>query len=78
MNGTHQLLVCAVDVNLLNENMIIKKNMEVMLDASREIGLELNTQKTKYTFMSYHQATGQYHYPNVANRSFKTWKSSNI
>jgi hypothetical protein len=28
--------------------------------------------------MSYHQATGQYHYPNVANRSFKTWKSSNI
>jgi hypothetical protein len=38
MNGTHQLLVCADDVNLLGENeSIIKKNTEA-LDDSKEVG----------------------------------------
>jgi hypothetical protein len=50
---THQLLVYADDVNLLGENIsIIKKNAEALLDASKEIGLEVNYEKTKYMFMS--------------------------
>jgi hypothetical protein len=47
LNGTHQLLVYAYDINLLVGNInIIKKNAETLLDASKEIGLEVNSEKT--------------------------------
>jgi hypothetical protein len=50
LNETHQLLVFAGDVNLLGDNIDpIKKNMETLIDPSKEDGLEVNTEKTKYT-----------------------------
>jgi hypothetical protein len=60
LNGTHQLLVYADNVNLLCDNIdAIKKNMETLIDASKEVGLEMNTEKTKYMLLSRHQNAGK-------------------
>ena len=51
LNGTHQLLVYADDVNIVGRNAhILKKNTENLVVASKEIGLEANADKTKYTW----------------------------
>jgi hypothetical protein len=71
-NVIHQLLAYADNDNLLRENInIIKKNTEALLDVSKEVGVEVNTEKTKYMFMSHCQTTGQNHYMKVANKSFE-------
>jgi hypothetical protein len=44
---------------------------EAVLDASKAIGLEVNSEKTKYMFMSAHQTAGQSNYIMVANKSFE-------
>jgi hypothetical protein len=42
VNGTHQLLAYADDVNLLGDNIhTIKKNTETLITASKNIGLEI-------------------------------------
>jgi hypothetical protein len=56
----------------LGENIyIIKKNAKALLDASKETGLEVNSEKTKYMFMSRHQTAGQSNYLKVDNKSFE-------
>jgi hypothetical protein len=50
---------------------IIKKNAEALFDDSKEIGLEVNSEKTKYMFMSHHQTAGQSNYIRVANKCFE-------
>jgi hypothetical protein len=60
LNGTHQLLVCADDVNLLGDKMdTIKKNTVTLIDASKEVGPEVNAEETNYMLLSRHQNAGQ-------------------
>jgi hypothetical protein len=45
LNETHQLLAYADDVNLLGDNVdTIKKNTETLIDAGKEVGLEINVE----------------------------------
>jgi len=53
LNGTHQLLVYADDVNILGGIVhTAKENAEALTVASKEIGLEVNADKTQYMVMS--------------------------
>jgi hypothetical protein len=72
LNGTHQLLAYADDVNLLGDNIdTIKKNTETVIDASMEVGLEINVEQTKYMLLSRYQNVGQNCDIKIANRSFE-------
>jgi hypothetical protein len=71
LNGTHQLLAYADDINILGENIdTIQKNIDALLDAGKEVGLKVNSEKTKYMLMSRKKA-GQKHSIKIANRSFE-------
>jgi hypothetical protein len=52
----YETSVYADDVNLLGDPM--KKNSEALIDTSREVGLEVNTGKSKYVLLSCDQNAG--------------------
>ena len=62
INGTHQLLAHADYVNILGGSIhTLKENAEASVAPTREIGLEVNADKTKYMVMSRDQNAGQSH-----------------
>jgi hypothetical protein len=62
LNGTHQFLAYADDVNIKGGNVhTVKENAEAVVAATKEIGLEVNADKTKYMIMSRDQNAGQCH-----------------
>lgn len=55
MYGTHRLLFPA-NVNLLDGNTsATERNTEALLDWSKDVGLKVNTDKSKYVLVSRHQ-----------------------
>ena len=53
LNGTHQFLFCADDVNVLGGSVhTVQENAEALVMASKQTGLEVNVDKTKYMVMS--------------------------
>jgi hypothetical protein len=67
-------LVYADDVNLLCDDIeTIKKNTLTLIDAGKEVGLEVDAGKTKYILLSHHQDD-----INIGNRCFENVGSVQI
>ena len=72
LNGTHQLLAYADDVNILGGSIhTLHENAETLVAATREIGLEVNADKTKYMVMSRDQNSGRIHSVRIDNSTFE-------
>ena len=71
LNGTHHLLAYADDVNILGRSIhTLQENAEPLVAATREIGLEVSADKTKYIFRSRDQNAGRSHNVGIDNSTF--------
>ena len=72
LNGKQQLLVYADDINVLCASVhTVKKNIETVLVGSKETGIEVNADKTKYMVISRDQNAGRSYIVNIGNSSFE-------
>jgi hypothetical protein len=63
-------LAYADDLDIVGENTdTTNKNTEALLDVSKEVGVEVNPEKTKYMLISHCQKIGQKHSIKTVNRS---------
>jgi hypothetical protein len=55
-------------MNILGDNIdTIKINTDTLIDPSKEVGLEVITEKTKYMLLSLHQNAGKNHDIKIGN-----------
>jgi hypothetical protein len=60
------------NLHIYNDNVLrIQKNTEALLDTGKEVGLEVNPEKTKYMLVSRCQKAGQKHGMKIANTPFE-------
>jgi hypothetical protein len=70
LNGTHQLLSYADDVNILGGSVhTVKENAEALVVTTKETGLEANAAKMKYMVMSRDRNAGRGRSVKFVNRS---------
>ena len=79
MNGTHQVLAYADDFNLIGDDIrTLERNADV-LNACKDIGLAVNTGRTKYMEIGRHQGMIANEHIKIGSRSYervKTFKYS--
>ena len=72
LNGTHQLLAYVDDVDILGGSAhTVKENAESLFVTTKEIGLEVNADKTKYMIMSRDRNAGRCHSVKIDNSSIE-------
>jgi hypothetical protein len=76
MKMVHKPEICRFhggdDVNLLGDNRdTINKNTDTLIGASKEVGREVNIEKTKYMLVSWDQNSDQNRDIEIGNRSFE-------
>ena len=75
LNGTHELLVDVDNVNIMGvSEHTTKKSTEALVVASKEIGLEVNADKSKYMYMSRNQNAGSSGNTKIVSSSFERMK----
>jgi Reverse transcriptase (RNA-dependent DNA polymerase). len=71
MNGAHLVLAYTDDIKLIGDDIrTIKRNVDVLLIACEDIGLAVNTEKTKYMKIERHRGM-------IANAHIKIGNNSN-
>jgi hypothetical protein len=77
VNGTHQLLFYADDVNILGGSVhTVEKEAEALVVASKEAGLEVNADSTKYMVMYRDQNAGRSHSIRIEWKSSYIWEQT--
>ena len=72
LNAKHQFLVYAEDVNILGGSICtVRKYTDALVVASKQTGLEVNADKSKYIFMSLDQNARRSHTIKNDNISFE-------
>jgi len=72
LNCTHRRLIYANDVNILGGCIhTLQENTEALVSATRETGLEVSADKTKYMAMSRDQNAGRIHSVRIDNSTFE-------
>jgi len=72
LNRTHQLLAYTDYANILGVSIrTLKENTEALVAATREIGLEVSADETKYMLMSRDQNAGRIQSLRIDNRTFE-------